>query len=194
MSLLATAAPVPTSNEVENKTKRNKTLKAKNTKQSEKIRNMMKMLHKDVEQDETGLEDYRGNLESTASEYPPLPKSVGVQRTIDRENMQKQPSTEENEEDTDVDVENFSQLPSSYVKQYYQQYIPYYRQSESTDNPSGLNKDELLQKLDYLIEILESNKSEKTETVAEELLLYSFLGIFIIFIVDSFTNTKKYIR
>ena len=126
MSLLATAAPVPSSNEVESKPKRNKTLKAKHSKQSEKIQNMMKMLHKDIEQDDTGLEDYQGNIASTSSEYPPLPKSVGVQRTIDRETMQKDSPPIVQEEDGDVDIENFSQLPSSFVKQYYQQYIPYY--------------------------------------------------------------------
>ena len=49
-------------------------------------------------------------------------------------------------------------------------------------------------KLDYLINLLEEQQSEKTNNVTEEILLYAFLGIFIIFIVDSFSRVGKYVR
>lgn len=90
--------------------------------------------------------------------------------------------------------EAFTTLPSEYAKQYYQQYIPYYNQGSDDRSPSGANKDELLSKLNQIIYLLEEQQEEKTDNVMEELILYSFLGIFIIFIVDSFARAGKYVR
>ena len=63
--------------------------------------------------------------------------------------------------------------------------------SHNTDN---MTKSELIQKLDYIIKLLEDEKTIKTGHVTEELILYCFLGVFIIFIVDSFARTQKYKR
>jgi hypothetical protein len=60
-------------------------------------------------------------------------------------------------------------------------------------NTSGLDT-KLLEKLNYLIQLMEEQQSEKTTYVMEEFLLYSFLGIFMIFIVDSFSRSGKYVR
>jgi hypothetical protein len=90
--------------------------------------------------------------------------------------------------------EGFTQLPSEYAKQYYQQYVPYFNQSSDDNSPNGVNKDELLTKLNQIIYLLEEQQDEKTGRVTEELILYSFLGIFIIFIVDSFARVGKYVR
>ena len=72
----------------------------------------------------------------------------------------------------------------------YTQKIPYY--GEMSKNNS--NKDPLLEKLNYMIHLLEEQQDEKTGHVIEELILYSFLGVFIIFIVDSFARAGKYTR
>ena len=56
------------------------------------------------------------------------------------------------------------------------------------------NKDILLQKLDHIISLLEDQQDEQTGHVTEELVLYCFLGVFIIFIVDSFARAGKYVR
>jgi hypothetical protein len=45
-----------------------------------------------------------------------------------------------------------------------------------------------------MISLLEEQQDEKTSNVTEEVVLYSFLGIFIIFIVDSFARVGKYVR
>ena len=45
-----------------------------------------------------------------------------------------------------------------------------------------------------MIHLLEDQQSRKTEHVTEEIILYSFLGIFIIFVVDSFAKVGKYVR
>jgi len=58
----------------------------------------------------------------------------------------------------------------------------------------GSNYDVLIEKLNYMINLLEEQQDEKTNNVTEEVVLYSFLGIFIIFIVDSFSRVGKYVR
>ena len=45
-----------------------------------------------------------------------------------------------------------------------------------------------------MIHILEENKDQKTQNVTEELVLYMFLGVFVIFVVDSFARSGKYVR
>ena len=66
---------------------------------------------------------------------------------------------------------------------------PYY--SQSTKN--GDANDGIMQKLNYT-HILEDIQMEKTSNITEELILYTFLGVFTIFIVDSFARVGKYHR
>jgi hypothetical protein len=66
-------------------------------------------------------------------------------------------------------------------------------QQQQPQLPSGSN-DVLIQKLNYMINLLEEKQDEKTNNVTEEVVLYSFLGIFIIFVVDSFTRVGRYTR
>ena len=70
-----------------------------------------------------------------------------------------------------------------------------------SDTRSGLgsgseiiNNDVLLNKINYMINLLEDQQDERTNNVTEEVVLYSFLGIFIIFVVDSFARVGKYTR
>jgi hypothetical protein len=50
-------------------------------------------------------------------------------------------------------------------------------------------------KMNYIIRLLEEQRDQKTDTVTEDLILYGFLGIFIIFVLDSFIKTgKEYTR
>jgi hypothetical protein len=75
-------------------------------------------------------------------------------------------------------------------------FVDYFNQNGYTNltSHSNNNKDQLLEKLNYMIHLLEEQKDEKTGHVIEEVILYSFLGIFIIFIVDSFARAGKYTR
>lgn len=73
------------------------------------------------------------------------------------------------------------------------QNIPYYSQLANSQDVTG-PKDELMHKLNYLIHLLEEQKDEKTGNVTEELVLYMFLGVFVIFVVDSFARTGRYTR
>ena len=56
------------------------------------------------------------------------------------------------------------------------------------------SQDILIEKLNYMIHLLEEQQDERTNTVTEEVVLYSFLGVFIIFIVDAFSRVGKYTR
>ena len=83
-------------------------------------------------------------------------------------------------------------------------YLPYYTatadgtgiaaQSNSLHETDAARRDELLKKLDYMIHLLEEQHEERTGHVAEEVVLYSFLGVFVIFVVDSFARAGKYVR
>jgi len=80
-------------------------------------------------------------------------------------------------------------LANSNPKQY-----PQYMSSVFQASNDPENKDAMLQKLDHIIALLEDQHDEKTGHVTEELVLYCFLGVFIIFIVDSFARAGKYVR
>ena len=58
----------------------------------------------------------------------------------------------------------------------------------------GIGDDRLMEKINYMIHMLEEQQMEKTSNITEEFILYTFLGIFVIFTVDSFTRAGKYVR
>ena len=51
-----------------------------------------------------------------------------------------------------------------------------------------------MKKLNYVVHMLEEQQDEKTQSITEEIILYTFLGIFVIFVVDSFSKVTKYKR
>ena len=53
---------------------------------------------------------------------------------------------------------------------------------------------DLLKRLNYMIHLLEEQQDHKTDRVMEEIILYGFLGVFIIFTIDSFVRVGKYTR
>jgi len=84
---------------------------------------------------------------------------------------------------------NASQIKNTYNAPYG---IQNNNMSYNRDNNS--ESDVLLQKLNYMIHLLEEKQDERTNNVTEEVVLYSFLGIFIIFVIDSFARVGKYVR
>ena len=70
----------------------------------------------------------------------------------------------------------------------------YSSENGSQSNNNNLNNKELLTKVNYIIHLLEEQRSEKTSYITEELILYLFLGVFIIFVLDSFSKASKYVR
>ena len=110
--------------------------------------------------------------------------------------------------DSDLDLNDYKNYgDSSTIEEYYKKVLPGYNSNRNpvnkpyynilnnnTSSDSSTGQDVLLQKLNYMISLLEEQKDEKTNNVTEEVVLYSFLGIFIIFVVDSFARVGKYVR
>lgn len=63
-----------------------------------------------------------------------------------------------------------------------------------SESPVNFDNNKLLKKLDYIIHLLEEQHNEKTNHITEELILYLFLGLFILFVLDSFARASKYHR
>lgn len=82
---------------------------------------------------------------------------------------------------------------STLLQEYYQNYVPNNQSITNMQEVTG-QKDMLIEKLNYMIHLLEEQQEEKTGHVTEELILYSFLGVFIIFVIDSFARASKYVR
>lgn len=80
-------------------------------------------------------------------------------------------------------------LQNRYNKQYYTATL-----NNMANMPENSTNDVLLKKINYMINLLEEQQDERTNNVTEEVVLYSFLGIFIIFIADSFAKIGKYVR
>lgn len=70
---------------------------------------------------------------------------------------------------------------------------PYYA-GMGIGQSSGSGDSKVMEKINYMIHLLEEQSHEKTNNITEEFILYTFLGVFIIFVVDSFSRTGKYIR
>ena len=69
----------------------------------------------------------------------------------------------------------------------------YYGNVDSSAGTTPIDN-RLLEKINYMIHMLEQQQSEKTSNITEEFILYTFLGVFIIFVIDSFARSGKYIR
>jgi hypothetical protein len=59
---------------------------------------------------------------------------------------------------------------------------------------SRRDMDKIWERLNYMTMLLEEQHNERTRFVTEEFVLYTFLGIFMIYIVDGFSRSGKYVR
>ena len=156
--------------------KKNKTLKRK----SKKVAKFLKSM----DDDDDDLADFDSSFN------PPAQPELTRQPNAVVENK--------NSTDEAVSPEAFSQMNEQQAsnmnyQNYYNTYVPYFNNTTNNANLHG-SKDELMKKLNYMIHLLEENKEEKTSNVTEELVLYMFLGVFVIFTVDSFARAGKYVR
>lgn len=87
----------------------------------------------------------------------------------------------------DPDVSAYSNQASTNAS-YIEHFVP--KLSSATNLPQN----ELMTKLNHILHLLEEQKDTRTENVTEELILYLFLGVFVIFSIDSFAKVGKYTR
>ena len=152
---------------------------------SNKVSVALENIHNNLKEDDDDLDDFNP---------PPHAESSGIERLDEKnndiENLKYNLEGFDNPHDDEYLVEDEEPL---YVNTYYKKElneIPNYNFQENL--PSEGN--DLEKKLDYVIKLLESQKNEKTDHVTEELVLYTFLGIFVIYIADSFVKVGKYVR
>jgi hypothetical protein len=150
-----------------------------------------------------GLANYKGSdtRNSNSSMFPPLPElnykgpgsTMATSTSTSNENSKTLYSPDiPTSPQGAVSNNTYNDTPSTYANQYYKQFIPYLNQG-SSEIP-GQPKGELIEKINYIIDLLEDQQDYKTNSIFEDLILYAFLGIFVIFIVDSFAKSTKYVR
>ena len=83
---------------------------------------------------------------------------------------------------------------NSNMSNYNDSYNLKYNASQQNPNIINYDNNKLISKLEYIIHLLEEQHNEKTNYITEELILYLFLGIFILFVLDSFARASKYVR
>jgi hypothetical protein len=180
---------------------------------TEKVNSVLEKIHnnsKTDDEEKMGLGDFNP---------PPKPQSSGVNKTVATENMMNMTSKNSNimfntlgrapqpnyeNSNSNLDLNDYSNYGNdASIEDYYKRVIPGYNPNRNPVNKpyynvtnvvAEPNHDVLLKKLNYMISLLEDQQDEKTNNVTEEVVLYSFLGIFIIFVVDSFARAGKYVR
>jgi len=71
---------------------------------------------------------------------------------------------------------------------------PYYTQKMGISSSNDSFEEKILDKIQYLTHLMEEIQSEKTANITEEFVLYTMLGVFVIYVVDAFSKSGKYIR
>ena len=183
---------------------------------TEKVNSVLEKIHNEQKtDDEDDKKNYLGDFNP-----PPKSESSGVNKTISTEQMMNmtnqndlmfrtlgrapQPNYQGGDNLDLNDYTNYGDNKSA--EDYYKKVLPgytpsrnpvnkpYHNMNNNMSNHEAPSQDVLMQKLNYMISLLEDQQDEKTNNVTEEVILYSFLGIFIIFIVDSFAKVGKYVR
>lgn len=172
----------------------------------DKIKDIMNNIHDATFDDNDDNSSDNGN---SFGDFIPPPQSSGIEKTRFNENNQTQnqnhnssvnegfePLHNENDKLDLNDYHNYGDDKSN--EEYYKRVL------SGRGNDLGKNtnihengfvsNDTILKKLTYMIQLLEEQQDEKTNNVTEEVVLYSFIGVFIIFVVDSFAKFGKYVR
>ena len=177
---------------------------------SNKVNSVLQKIHNKTNDDDDDDDD--------KDIFPPKPESSGVQKTIPKtetfgsmanfRTVGKAPSPN-NENNDDLELNDYNNYgDSKTIEEYYKAMLPGYTEQQPKNGnrsyysyskkPEAENEypsqDVLLKKLNYMISLLEDQQDEKTSNVTEEVILYSFLGIFIIFMADTFVRAGKYTR
>ena len=198
---------------------RTQKMQTKESFDTNKVNSVLEKIHKNLDNDGDDDDDDKDNIFNP----PPKPISVGAQRTVpqkqEQEPMMNMTSNNDlmfrtlgrapqpNFEGSDnLDLNDYSNYGDKKANdEYYKRVIPGYAPQKNIVNKPYYNatnyniqetpnQDVLLQKLNYMITLLEDQQDERTNNVTEEVVLYSFLGIFIIFIADTFVRAGKYVR
>lgn len=183
-SLVTTAALVnyeEDNNEKKNTLRKNHTYKNKDA--PKKInKNMLEQLYNSNTND--------SDLDNMG-DFEPVQKPIQNNSQTQEEVLHKPPMQYN---DNPIDETMFNGLQQNNQQaNMYKEYIDNYNNYTSKPQISNPNN-ELLKKLDSILFLLEEQKEEQTHLITEELILYVFLGVFVIYVLDSFVRAGKYVR
>jgi len=180
----------------------------------EKVNSVLQSIHNNTPDDDDNLGNYssKGTAVSAnhSDSFKPLnsfnfpDKPVSMGKKTQEGFTVPQPI---NDEELKLQELQSTFMNDAQVKEYYNKLVPSnYSTNSSKNNYSNTNYSNtnsytqndnnqlLIEKLNYMINLLEEQQDQKTGSVTEEVVLYSFLGVFIIFVIDSFTKVGKYVR
>jgi len=172
MSLAMYASPYdspPTllSDDFEKNAKVKKTSRPKTQKNySEKVNDVLMSINSD------NLADYN---------EPHQPETIETEDTV---------IIEELKTNNKQNINNISNFHKNIVPSY-NEVKPRYENFQNIPND---HNDVLVDKVNYIIGLLENQQDEKTHNIIEDLIIYALLGCFIIFIIDKFVSVGKYVR
>lgn len=164
----------------------------------EKVNSVLQSIHNKSLEDE--YEQDQDNFSN--------PISITNEKKKGREGMTNQNSIPVPLEPSEMDLQKLESnyMNDSQIKQYYKKVMPGFNpnsydelknikySNSNSNSDSVISSNSTIDKLNYIINLLEEQQDQKTNNVTEEVILYSFLGIFIIFVVDGFSRVGKYVR
>lgn len=167
------------------------------------LKSMDEASDSDSDDDDNNYKGNTNNSQNVSSNYLGVSNNQNNQQNNDDTTYLKDiPTTNGNP----ISNKMYDSLSSNYANQYYNQFVSAVNKGygsglgsddsliNSSSTSGSMPRNELIEKLNYIIDLLEEQQDYKTNSILEDLILYTFLGIFIIFIVDSFSKSKKYVR
>ena len=176
------------------KKKRAVTMKKNNSKSknyTEKVQKFLNAIQHNKKENFESIEEE----DDLANFAPPMPQLTKLDPYVPEGNKSDDKVTEEKDEnDKPLELQDFQGLNNDLANNlYYKQHVPYFTQANNTSELPG-PQDSLMEKVNYVINMLEEQQDIKNNKTSEELVLYLFLGVFVIFVVDSFARAGKYTR
>ena len=189
-------------------TKNNEVLKNKIT----SLGNLMSKIHENNEEDDNCNTNYQSNIidesistsftDSLNEQLAKIQKMREAGNNIPQNNFFNNELQNSNTSNIDTMKNNTATLENSDVlsgskndlSSYSDSYKLNYNSLSQNIDTNNYDNNKLLSKLDYIVHLLEEQHNEKTNYITEELILYLFLGIFILFVLDSFARASKYVR
>ena len=184
----------------------------------DKVNSVLQSIHSNSNDNELGDFNPKRNQASASANNVPINPLTTINKLLaPPESMREKEGFENNSipvplDNSEMELQDLQSafLNDAQVRDYYRKLVPNFhnkpndqrsvnkshymnKQMDQLNNFSSGN-DVLLNKINYMINLLEEQQDERTNNVTEEVILYSFLGIFIIFLVDSFARVGKYTR
>lgn len=138
----------------------------------QRVQDVLQKMHSlNIENDGKNLADFKPLTHPVVPQSPPPLPSSAMMRPI-------------------ASANNYSLDKNSDYRAVYQQ-----SSGQAYYNPlPPRHEDKLLDKINYMIHLLEEQANEKTNNQLEEFVMFSLVGVFLIYVLDSFSRSARYIR